>query len=78
MTTEELEEKIAAGLRATESLLTLREIIVDFSRSGGRREEAIDALRRLRLHIDDEQMDDRLLELLDFATGYSVPALKIW
>jgi hypothetical protein len=78
MTTKELEEKIEVGLRSTDPLLTLREIIVSFARSGGRREQAIDVLKQLRRHADNEQMDERLLELLDFATGYCVPGLKIW
>ena len=78
MTDKELKDKIGAGVKSAESLLTLRETIVSFARSGGRAGQAISVLTDLRLHTKDAQVDERLLELLDLATGYCVPALKIW
>ena len=47
-------------------------VLVDFQRSGGTMGVALETLRSL-CRNDDEDYDDRVLELIDFVVGWCVP-----
>ena len=70
--------QIKEGLRKQLSTLALRDIIVGFKADGGSQQEAMQTLEKLRLEFSqDEAKGDKLLELLDFVSGWCSDEMRI-
>lgn len=78
MTAEELRKQVRDGVAAGQPVPELRKLLVDFACDGGRCETAQAILEELRTASEEEPAEDVLLELLDFATGFCQPELRIW
>ncbi len=76
MTTQELRDRIIKGLEADAGVIALHAVMRAYAEAGGDREGAVQVVEGLRETRKDDE--DTVLELLDFATGYCVPAMRIW
>jgi hypothetical protein len=75
MTADELNHSIVRALVAGASLASLHAILVQFAKAGAQA-EAIEVLERIR--DTEPEFEDRVLEILDFATGFCRPEHRIW
>jgi hypothetical protein len=71
-----------AALRAhTEVLLELRELVAEELRNDpDSREELLEALERIRLDLREEgrsDIEDIVLDVMDFVTGWSSPHMRV-
>ena len=74
-----MKEVIKKGINENRELLNLRDEIVKFKNQKGTKEGGIKMLDELRIEFkDDEEKEDRILELLDFATGWYQVRYRIW
>jgi hypothetical protein len=53
-------------------------ILSNFKNSGGAQAEALDILEQLRAESPDEATEDYILEMMDIATGFCAPRLRVW
>lgn len=74
----QLRQEIEAGLREGRSLLSLRLILEKFAKHGGECDEARLVLQELRAGSTSEEIEDRILELLDIVDGFIRAELRIW
>lgn len=56
----------------------LHPLLREFEDRGGTGEGAMAVLERLRAEIRDDGVEDRILELMDVATGFCAVQLRIW
>lgn len=71
-----LRNKITAPLS---SILDIRNILIDYKKSGGMQESAHNVLNELAAEFSfDEKALDKTLEVLDIVTGWSTPSLRVW
>jgi hypothetical protein len=64
-----------------ESDAPLSTVVDDLRRlrnAGLTQDEARAALEELRRNAPDEAAEDRILEMLDFVTGFCSPARRVW
>ena len=73
-----LKQKIEQGLIKKVNLLNYRDLLLEFKEKGGSQEDAIGILNDLRVSATNEDTDDRILEILYFATGWCNIELKVW
>lgn len=79
MTADELEIRLQAALVHEPDLLRLRALLVSYRDAGGSQSELIARLERMRAAVAHEPLrEDRVLDLLDFATGFCGPHLRLW
>lgn len=78
MTTVEIKRKILEGLEANFSAMEIREILVDYKNEGGTKELTYKALEEMRYTIKDEKQEDKILELMDFVSGFCSSHVAIW
>lgn len=74
---KDFEERLRAQL-PTNNFGELHQLLEEFRDQGGSSEDALAVLKRLRAEANDERIEDRILELMDVATGYCPPHLRIW
>jgi hypothetical protein len=72
-----LAESLRHGLLAEDSLADLVRLLQQYKVAGGSQQEAVDALEHLRMTAEAPH-DDKILELLDFVTGFCAPSHAIW
>jgi len=53
-------------------------ILRSFKESGGKQEEAYSVLEEIREEDKEEPFEDRLLEVMDFASGFCPIDKRIW
>ena len=78
MTPAELKMQIEGALTQGTSLLEIREYLVQYSKDGGTRDLAREILNGLREGATSDELDDRILEVLDFVEGFAHSSLRIW
>ncbi|RFP65016.1 hypothetical protein D0N36_10955 [Hymenobacter lapidiphilus] len=73
---------LAAALRqellADNSFEKLMQMLWQYKASGGGQEDAVHVLEELRVEMPDEELEDTVLDLMDFATGFCSPHMRIW
>lgn len=74
--------KLLAELRAGAPLDALIRQLVDLADSGVSAEQALAMLNDIRAAVvrdqDGEEVEDRVLDLMDLATGFCSPHMRIW
>lgn len=73
-----LRERLLARLRVTKDLAVLRQELVEFAAQGGTSHDAESVLRELRGLVESSEDEDVILELLDIASGWCAPRMRIW
>lgn len=73
-----LRERLLARLRVTKDLAVLRQELVEFAAQGGASHDAESVLRELRGLVESSEDEDVILELLDIASGWCAPRMRIW
>lgn len=76
--TGDLGATLQARIAASSDLPQLREALVEFAARGGTRAEAEAVIGQLRAQFTDEVQEDLVLELLDLATGWCAPRMRVW
>lgn len=70
----DLESSIASNM----SIRSIVERLHEYRRLGARREEVLEVLETLRKQAPDESVEDRILEVMDFAAGFCRAEDIIW
>jgi len=78
MTNIEFKDNIYTALQSYISLEVLVKILWSFKESGGEQAEAYSILEEIREEITEEPLEDRLLEVMDFASGFCPIDKRIW
>ncbi|MFB3042184.1 MAG: hypothetical protein ACE1ZS_10375 [Candidatus Poribacteria bacterium] len=78
MTNIEFKDNIYTALQSYISLEVLVKILWSFKESGGEQTEAYSILEEIREEITEEPLEDRLLEVMDFASGFCPIDKRIW
>jgi hypothetical protein len=78
MTPITLRTLLATQLAGSPSLQDLRGTLVAFKNTGGTQADAQAVLEALRDAATDERQEDRILELLDFVTGFAPAEMRVW
>ena len=73
-----LEDQIKRALQKQVSLQMLREIVCQYKQSGGTQQAAYETLEKIQREQMEEPDEDRILELMDFVTGFCAQDQKIW
>jgi len=73
-----LEDQIKRALQKQASLQMLREILCQYKQHGGTQQAAYETLEKIRGEQMAEPDEDRILELMDFVTGFCAQDQKIW
>ncbi len=76
MTKQELRDRLTQGLEDKAGVIPLHAVMRAFAESGGDRDSAAQVLEGIRATRKEDE--DTILELLDFATGFCAPAMRIW
>ena len=74
----DLEAEIKEALKKQAALQTLREIVCRYKHSGGTQQEAYITLEKIRCEQIEESSEDRILELMDFVSGFCSKEQRIW
>ncbi len=70
---------IEKEINSNKNLLDLRTEIIAFKNGGGSQQEATRILSELRNDfMGNAEKEDRVLELVDFVSGWCSPSLRIW
>ena len=77
MINEALRTNIHNAISDSRDLDTMFKILLDFRTKGGRQSEAIDTLEYMRKESSGEY-EDKILEIMDFASGFCIPKYKVW
>ena len=72
-----LQEEIRKSLEKSEDLSTIREVLIRYKTSGGKRDKAYAELKDLQNAINPYH-EDRLLEIMDIVSGFCSSHLKVW
>ncbi len=78
MTNINLEQSLKELLEKQKSIEELRMLLVEFKNQGGSQLDALDIIQNVRLNNSSDKVDDCLLELMDFASGYCRIELRVW
>jgi hypothetical protein len=76
-----MRDKLLAALEAGADRVTLRQLLLEFAQAGGTSDDAVTMLTELRALVANpasDALDDRVLELLDVATGWCSVDQRIW
>ena len=73
-----LESEIKGALKNQVSLPMLREIVCQYKQNGGTQQAAYVILEKIRHEQIEEPDEDRILELMDFVTGFCTQDQRIW
>jgi hypothetical protein len=76
--TTEMERELASAVESGAPLPAIVEQLRDFKRRGASRREVYDFLESMREHVIDEAAEDRILEVMDFVSGFCSPECTIW
>ena len=74
---KEIEKLLISEIKRNQDLLSLREILITFKDEGMSKNDMLDSLEILRTN-NDEKIEEVLLELMDFVTGFCNPRLVIF
>jgi hypothetical protein len=77
MNSSRLKDQVIDLVEIEASLEELISIVRTFKEAGGSREDAYAILQQARFEVDDRK-EDRLLELMDFVSGYCSPEKRLW
>jgi hypothetical protein len=78
MTNTEFKDNICTALQSDASLEVLLKILRSFKESGGKQEEAYSILEEVRKENKGELFEERLLDVMDFASGFCPVDKRIW
>jgi len=79
MEKKELKEKIIFEINQVDTTLTgLHQIVKEFKNQNGKKDEAYKVVEEILLSTEDDEMEDVLLELMDFISGFCAPHMVIW
>ena len=78
MTAEELRSTVERLLKEKHEVASIRWALQDFAKAGGTKEQAYEVLTEMRKAVAGEEDDDRLLDALDYVTGFCHPLERIW
>jgi len=78
MTSANLKSLLTKGIAEDLSYLELRVHLIDFKEQGGDQTEALNVLEDIHKAVTDENVGDRLLELMDLTEGLGIKALRVW
>ncbi|WP_156176013.1 hypothetical protein [Hymenobacter terrenus] len=73
-----LEEALRLQLSADDSLQELVHTIRQYKLIGGSQQDAMHVLEHLRDTISAEEHEDKILDLMDFVTGFCSAHMSIW
>lgn len=74
---KQLKEDLKKGL-INDDLLELRKYMIKYKDTGGNQKETMEILEELRLSAKTEEIEDKMLDLMDFVVGFCSPHMKIW
>lgn len=72
-----LDDELSGALRRGHDLLSIREILLKYRDKGFSAISVNELLGSMRGDADDE-LEDRILEVMDIVTGFCAPALEVW
>ncbi len=78
MTNTEFKDNIYTALQLDASLEVLLKILRSFKESGRKQDEAYSLLEEVRKENKGEPFEERLLEGMDFASGFCPVGKRIW
>ena len=73
-----LESEIKKALKEDLSLTQLTDLLFRFKQFGGSQKEAYKILEKIRDGDIDESVEDKVLEIMDFVSGYCSQDNRIW
>ena len=73
-----LEFEIKEALQENVSLPTLIDLLYRYKQIGGSQKEAYTILEKIRDNDIEESAEDRVLELMDFVSGFCSQDKRIW
>ncbi|MDJ0364151.1 hypothetical protein QMK33_03230 [Hymenobacter sp. H14-R3] len=73
-----VEEALKQQLWQAGSLVGAVQVLHQFKASGGKQQDALRILAHLRRLVVSEQEEDKILELMDLATGFCQAHRRIW
>ena len=76
--TNALKNKIEEGLMQNIDFLEFRKILLLFKEEGGNQEDALKVLEDLRQKAENEEVEDKILEIMDIVGGWCRADLIIW
>jgi hypothetical protein len=74
----EFRDNLYIALQSKVPLEVLLKSLRSFKERGGKQAEAYSLLEEMREEITDESVEDRLLEVMDFASGFCPIDKRIW
>ena len=77
MIDEELKHRLDRAISASKDLDFMFKILREYKLSGGTQLDAVDTLEYMRQGAS-EDYEERLLEIMDFASGFCAPQKKVW
>ena len=77
MIDNDLKQQIDRAISENKNLGALWDILRDFKLNGGDQQVALDTLQSMREGAS-EDYEDRILEVMDFASGWCQPSSRIW
>jgi hypothetical protein len=78
MITRRLSEDLEAAITTGHSLRQIVATLRVYRDAGVSRREVLDALETLRAHVQDEATEDRILEVMDTASGFCSVENTVW
>lgn len=78
MSSAQLKNLLVEGLETDLSYLELRAHLIDFKEEGGDQKEALKILEDIHKTQTEENIIDRLLELMDLTEGLGIKTLRVW
>ncbi|MCO7224748.1 hypothetical protein [Pleionea sp. CnH1-48] len=77
MIDKKLKLKVGSAIRGNLDLAGMSLILKKYEQSGGSQSDAIDTLESMRVGLEEEY-EDKLLEMLDVASGFCNSKFKVW
>jgi len=78
MSSAQLNTLLTQGLKDDLSYLELRVHLINFKEEGGDQKEALSILEDIHTNQTDQEIKDRLEELMDLTEGLGIKALRVW
>ncbi|ETW99862.1 MAG: hypothetical protein ETSY1_13365 [Candidatus Entotheonella factor] len=73
-----LEFELTESLQKNMSLPVLIDLIYQYKQIGGTQQEAYATLEKIRENDIEESTENRILEVMDFVSGFCSPDKRIW
>ena len=71
--------EIKRGINENKNAFELRDLIIEFKKKGGSQKDAHKILEEIKYEFkEDENKEDKILELLDFVCGWCQEQFRIW